>query len=261
MKWTRETAAAKVVHVRAFEEALGRIVFATSAPELPRPFLAPLCAFATSGPRDSVKPVPAYVTFFLRFFAGAVEQERHSKCAATLVQEERAPRVDAQASVERTGVGGWLPAEGQDGRPDPSCSYWFSEEITPEDFPWVFTARVIATLDILPERSGRSENETRGDSPCTDDRGNVALLNNLMSSKYPLSALLMEFGEQLRHSGVRPDVRWSPREPNREADRLANGDSSRVSPAFRLWELPPAGGWFILDEALVFGEAAENEKK
>ena len=35
----------------------------------------------------------------------------------------------------------------------------------------------------------------------TDNRENGALLNKLMSSKYPLSALLMEFGEQLRRSG------------------------------------------------------------
>ena len=85
----------------------------------------------------------------------------------------------------------------------------------------------------------------------TDNRRNGALLNKLMSSKYPLSALLMEFGEQLRHSGVRPDVRFSPREANRETDRLANEDSSGFSPAFRLRVLPPASEWFILDEALV----------
>ena len=69
MNWARETAAAKVIHVRAFEEALGRIVFATGALELLRPFLSLLYAVATSGPRDSVRPVPAYVAFFLRFLA------------------------------------------------------------------------------------------------------------------------------------------------------------------------------------------------
>ena len=74
VKWARETASAAVVHVRAFEEALGRIVFATSALELLRPFLSPLYAFATSGPRDSVRPVPGYVSFFLRFIAKSVEQ-------------------------------------------------------------------------------------------------------------------------------------------------------------------------------------------
>ena len=262
VKWARETAAAKVIHFRAFEEALGRIVFATSALELLRPFLAPLYASAASGPRDSVRPVPAYVAFFLRFLAGAVERERHSKCAATLVQEERAPRVDAQASDDRTGVGGWLPAEGPDGRPDPSCSYWFSKEIRQEDFRWVFkrdgkAARVIAMLEALamllairaffPNAQEAERTNLVVIPSYTDNRRNGALLNKLMSSKYPLSALLMEFGEQLRHSEVRPDVRWAPREANREADRL------RV--------IPPVGRWFILDETLVLGETAENEKK
>ena len=240
MKWARETPAAKVVHVRAFEEALGRIVFGTSALSSVPSWLP-----STSGPRDSVMPVPAYVTFFLRFPAGAVERERHSKCAAILVQEERAPRVDAHASDERTVVGGCLPAEGQDGRPDLSCSYWFSKEIRQEDFTWVFkrdgkAARVIANLEALamllairaffPDVQEAKRTKLVVIPSYTENRGNGALLNKLMSSKYPLSAL--QFGEQLRHSGVRPDARWSPREANREADRLANGDSLGFSPAF-----------------------------
>ena len=69
-------------------------------------------------------------------------------------------------------------------------------------------------------------------------------LEQAMSSKYLLSALLMEFGEQLRHSGVR----GAPR-------------GSGFNPVLRLRVIPPVGRWFILDEALVLGEAAENEKK
>ena len=71
----------------------------------------------------------------------------------------------------------------------------------------------------------------------------------------------MEFGEQLRYSGARLDVRWAPRETNCEADRLTNGDTSGFDPLLRLRVLPPTGGWFILDEALRLGEAAEIEKK
>ena len=134
--------------------------------------------------------------------------------------------MDAQASDERTGVGGWLPAEGPDGRPDPSQSYWFSEEIRAEDFPRVFkrdgkAARVIATLEALamllavraffPNAQGTQRTKLVVIPSNTDNRENGALLNKLMSSKYPLSALLMEFGEQLRRSGVRPDERWAPR--------------------------------------------------
>ena len=90
---------------------------------------------------------------------------------------------------------------------------------------------------------------------------NSSLLNKLMSSKYLLSALLMEFSEQLRHSGVRPDVRWAPREANREADRFAKGDNTGFDPALRLRVLPPLGGRFILGDALELGAEAEDEKK
>ena len=62
-----------------------------------------------------------------------------------------------------------------------------------------------------------------------------------MSIKCPLSALLMEFSEQLRHSGVRPNVRWTPREANCEADRLANRDTALFDPSLRLRVLPPVG--------------------
>ena len=82
-----------------------------------------------------------------------------------------------------------------------------------------------------------------------------------MSSKYPLLALLTEFGEQLRQSGFRPDVRWAPREANREADRLANGDGTGFEPALRLRVQPPLGGCFILDDALALGAEAEDEKQ
>ena len=110
-KWARETAAARVVHVRAFNEALGRIVFATSDLELLRPFLSPPDAFATPGPRDSVRPAPAYVAFFLKFLAKSVEQERHSQCAATVVQEERAP-----GWTPRLPTGGLESAGGSQGK-------------------------------------------------------------------------------------------------------------------------------------------------
>ena len=130
--------------------------------------------------------------------------------------------MDAQASDGRAGVGGWLLAEGPDGRPDPGHSSWLSEEIKPEVFPWVFkregkAARVIATLEALamllavraffPKGQADRRRKFAVIPSYTDNRGNGSLLNKLMSSKYPLSALLMEFGEQLRHSGVRPDVR------------------------------------------------------
>ena len=82
-----------------------------------------------------------------------------------------------------------------------------------------------------------------------------------MTNRYPLSALLMEFSEQLRHTGIRPEVRWAPRETNAEADRLANGDSSGFSQSHRVRVLPLQPPWYVLNEALEMGAQAEEQKK
>ena len=70
----------------------------------------PLYAIVSTGPRDEVSS-------FLRFIGSPVERERHSLCAADSREESRAPRVDAQVSDERAGVGGWLPVLQAGGRP------------------------------------------------------------------------------------------------------------------------------------------------
>ena len=102
-----------------FEEGLGRIVYVAGALEFERPFLGPLYRFLTIHPRNSVRRAPPYVGFILRHLSVQVERSRHYQCAAELVASEVAPRVDAQASGERTGIGGWYPVMGEDGQPDP----------------------------------------------------------------------------------------------------------------------------------------------
>ena len=77
VSWARKTANSKVVDIRYFEEALGRAVFVASALELIRPFLSPLYAFSCSGSREGARPLPPYVSFFLRFLASSVERNRH----------------------------------------------------------------------------------------------------------------------------------------------------------------------------------------
>ena len=55
----------------------------------------------------------------------------------------------------------------------------------------------------------------------TDNRGNGALLNKLMSTKFPASAVLMELASYMRRMSLRTVVEWAPREGNKEADKLA----------------------------------------
>ena len=50
------------------------------------------------------------------------QENRHYDCSGTLTTVAHAPRVDAQASDTRTGVGGWCLEMGVDGIPDPRKS-------------------------------------------------------------------------------------------------------------------------------------------
>ena len=129
-------------------------MYVAGALEFERPYLAPLYKFMNLHPRDSVRRVPAFVAFILRYLATQVEECRHSPCASVLRSAETAPRVDAQASETRTGVGGWRPVVDESGVPDPARSPWFSLEVTKEQWPWVFAksdrpALVISTLESL----------------------------------------------------------------------------------------------------------------
>ena len=86
------------------------------------------------------------------------------------------------------------------GRPDPFRSRWFSEEITPEDFRWMFQegwegiksyrhARGVSDAPGGPcflshGARGAQRTQLAVIPSCTDNKGNGALLNKLMSGKY-----------------------------------------------------------------------------
>ena len=259
-----------------FEEGLGRIMFVAGALEHERPFLAPLYKFLTMHPRNSIRRVPPYVSFILRYLGREVSLRRHYECGTKISPAECTPRVDAQASDTRTGIGGWFPALDEDGRTSTWRSSWFSLEITKEDFPWVFEkgdrpSLVISTLEALALvialkiRFGQDPDpdETRVIvvPSITDNRGNGAVLNKLMSTKFPSSAVLMELASFMKQRGMRAIVEWAPRECNREADMLANGDSSLFDPERRI---PVSAGtlvWNVLPEALRIGREAEDTFK
>ena len=65
-------ASSPTIHMRTFEEGLGRIMFVAGALEHERPFLAPLYKFLTMHPRDSTRRVKPYVSFILKYLAREV---------------------------------------------------------------------------------------------------------------------------------------------------------------------------------------------
>ena len=175
--------------------------------------------------------IPYGDAFILRYLSSEILKKRHYLCGARYTTAECTPRVDAQASATRTGIGGWYPARNNKGELDPWCSDWFSLEISKEDFPWIFEksdkpSLVISTLEALAILI--SLKLRFGDAPdsddtkvlivpsITDNRGNGAVLNKLMTTRFPSSGLLMEMGSYMKSRGMRAIVEWAPREFNKE---------------------------------------------
>ena len=103
---------------------------------------------------EGTRRVPACVSFIFRYLANQLWRQLHCNCESVVLQSEYAPRVDAQASLERTGIGGWRPVKDKNGNIDTRLSPWFSVEIRREDWLWVYErddkpALVISTLEAL----------------------------------------------------------------------------------------------------------------
>ena len=73
------------------------------------------------------------------------------------------------------------------------------------------------------EAPGRSRTNVTVAPTITDNRGNVSALNKLMTTTFSASALLMELSCCMKKMSIRTAVHWTPREGNKEVDRLANG--------------------------------------
>ena len=261
LKWTTEIANSTYVNMSRFEEGLGRTVFVAGALEYEKPFLGPLYRFLSLHPRGSIQRVPSYVSFILSYLANQIAKCRHFPCASTITSVDIAASVDAQANSDRTGIGGWLPARGADGK------------IMESEFPWVFErggkpSLVISSLESLavvielevffPGGSSHSRKRLSIIPTWTDNRGNGSALNKLMSTRFRPSALLMELATHMKHEGIKASVQWAPRESNREADRLANGDFTGFSLEFRIHIDVASISWYTLDDALVMGREAEH---
>ena len=135
-----------------FEEGLGRIAYVSGALEFER--LHPYIAFLTIHPRGCIRRVPSYVALILRYLASQIRLQRHYRCDSVELPVDCAPRVDAQASLERTGIGGWHPVKDRDGNIDTRLSPWFSMELRREDWPWIYErgdkpALIISSIESL----------------------------------------------------------------------------------------------------------------
>jgi hypothetical protein len=120
-------------------------------------------------------------------------------------------------------------------------------EITENEAPWVFAKkdpqRIIAALELLATMVAIvlfDPEEKRGGlrgcalTATTDNKGNSYIVNKLSSTKWPITALLIEVSEQLRCRTAILNLQWVKREDNSQADALTNQDYSLFKAEHRL---------------------------
>ena len=182
-------------------------------PRLPPPWLAPLYAFLASNPRGVVRRLPPVACLSLRYLEHSLADARLVPCARDPRPRAGALRVDAHAEGRDVGIGAWLPAVRADGTVDKWASPWLSVPLSPATAPWAFwhgadTYRLIASLEafaivlgircLVPSPAVSDTTNRLTVVPClTDNKGNGSALTKLFSSRFPLSAIVMELGGEL----------------------------------------------------------------
>jgi hypothetical protein len=68
----------------------------------------------------------------------------------------------------------------------------------------------------------------------TDNQSNTHSAKKVLSTKYPLTILLMEMSEQLRRKDSSLSLRWVPRDQNQEADDLTNNRFEKFNERLRI---------------------------
>ena len=232
--WLRDTHAAGGVRVQEFEEVLGRLGFAANALWHIRPWLGPMYAWASATPSGCFLALPILMRLIFMMLMSTFSK---GKALAPLKDIEENDRsifwADAMASDQRVGIGGWEERPGRAQVDSP----WFAEVITEEQAPWLYdqgeseTFRKIAALELIASIAcvRLFGNEDRHNGSLlkmvgrTDNKGNSHVVAKLLTTKFPLCAVLMQLTSDLGTRGVDLDLAWIPREENILADELSNG--------------------------------------
>ena len=86
---------------------------------------------------------------------------------------------------------------------------------------------------LCPSESGRRD-ATLVLGGSTDNQGNAFAVSKMLTTRFPLNAVLMEVAAQCLARGIRLHLSWTPRGQNVEADELSNGLWHRFAPGKRV---------------------------
>lgn len=244
---------------------LGRLSFAAGPLERIRPFLSSLFAWVAVTPSDAYLAPNPEVRLCLKWIAAKLSRGGRLEPCRHLRREHHGVlfRADARAADDGVVVGGW---ECKGGKP-PGEARWFSVALNADNAPWLLckgeSFRVIAALELLASLisvvvfmpPGLPDDGAYGLSCSaeTDNKGNSYAVRKMMSTAFPLNAMLMELSEQLEARQSWLDLAWVPRQQNLEADALTNGDFDAFSPSLRIEVDLKSLPWVVLPEMLEAG--------
>ena len=267
-QWLEDKVSEQRVRLGELRQGLGRLQFVANALEHLKPFLGPLFAWASAGPKYAKPHLPVMICVIMGFLAKELRGTQMSQCRVRSKDLGEVFRLDAKAEGEDVAIGGWRC---QHNTPT-SQAAWFAVRLNRRNAPWAFARgepfRVVATLELLGVLLGvmtlmpLSEFEKSGETTglvtigCgTDNRGNSFLMDRLLTTRYPLGVVLCELAAQmnLRRATVRAS--WVPRLQNEEADALTNWDFRHFSEVNRVPVDLDALDFVVLRELLETGEA------
>ena len=234
--WIDVTLKAGSIIAGDFSAGLGRLNFAAMALIYEKPFLGILYAWSSSIGHSGkfLARIPWACRMVLYWIAKRIKEENgRLQPACTISQNPRFSdqqelfRSDAKATADGAWLGGWEFRGGKSSKD----ARWWAFEVKSEVFPWLYCKRdpkrIIAALEMLATIVcimvfGNEGSFTGCFTGGTDNQSNTFATRKLLSTKFPLTILIMELSEQLRTRNAALSLRWVPREQNQEADDLTN---------------------------------------
>ena len=244
VEWAERTLKESHLLGREFRAGVGRLGFLAGVLVGARPLLAPLYAVASRVGGSSYVELHLAVKIAIQFFADWVRAEP--------VRELRAPprvagevfRIDAAADQDGISIGGWEVYGGK----RPEEARWFSVKVTRKVCAWLYLKgepfRTIAAAELLAvtvavvvfgkEAGWRGADGRFTISGFTDNSSNTFVVDKFLTTKFPVSLVLMELAYQLASLKANLSLQWIPREQNEEADDLSKERFDRFDPAKRI---------------------------
>ena len=246
VRWIDDKVREGSVRLGELREGLGRLQFVAGPLDHLRPFLGPLYAWVSAGPRYARPPLPVMIRLILEFLSKELRGCGMAACANAEIDLGEVFRLDAKAEGDTVAIGGWRCKDVANTKE----ASWFAISLNRRNAPWAFQKgeafRTIASLELLGVLAGLMilipDEDLRGAERAgllriscgTDNLGNTYLLDRLITTKYPLGVVLMEVAHQCHRKGLSLRADWVPRLENQEADDLTNMEFKSFNPSKRI---------------------------